>query len=135
MPLVTLHVPESLAPDRVAAVSEAVHEALVATVNIPATDRFHVIHRHDATTLIIDPDFPGVQRSGEAVIITIALRIGRTDDQKTALFAEVARLVRAKADIRPDDVMIVLNENTSMDWSFARGVAHYARPAALAGPQ
>jgi 4-oxalocrotonate tautomerase len=28
--------------------------------------------------------------------------------------------------LRPEDIMVVLTENTSLDWSFGAGVAQYA---------
>lgn len=129
MPLVVFNVPESLSDDRVAGLREAVHESLVEHAGIPADDRFHVVHRLGAAGLHADPAFLGVDRSAEAVIVTITFRMGRTDDQKRALFAEIARLARHKAGIRPEDVMVVLTENTSLDWSFGSGIAQYA-PAA-----
>ena len=126
MPLVTFHVPLTLSPERVSALSDAVHETLVAVANVPADDRFHVVHRHDASTLLIDPGFLGIARGPEAVIVTITFRMGRTETQKQALYSGVARLAEARAGLRPDDVMIVLTENTSLDWSFGAGVAQYA---------
>jgi len=132
MPLVTFHVPQSLPDDRITGLRDAVHEALVATANVPRDDRFHVVHRHDASSLLIDPGFPGVDRGPDAAIVQIIFRMGRTESQKQALYAEIARLAQAKAGFRPDDVMVVLSENTSLDWSFGGGVAHYAgTPAPL----
>ncbi len=126
MPLVKFNVPQSLPDDRVAGLRRAVHEALVATANVPEDDLFHVVHRLDAKSLIVDPAFPSVQRSPEAAIVEITFRMGRTDTQKQALFREIVRLAQARSGFRPEDVMMVLTENTSLDWSFAAGVAHYA---------
>ena len=126
MPLVKFNVPQSLADDRVAGLRDAVHEALVATANVPEDDLFHVVHRLDPSSLFLNPDFPGLARSQEAVIVEITFRMGRTETQKQALYREIARLARARAAIRPQDVMVVLFENTSLEWSFGSGVAHYA---------
>lgn len=127
MPLVKFNVPQSLSHDRVAGLRDAVHEALVATADVPPDDRFHVVHRHDAASLLIDPGFLGVARSPDSVIVEIIFRMGRTEVQKQALYREVVQLAQTKAGMRPEDVMIVLSENTSLDWSFGGGVAHYAR--------
>lgn len=126
MPLVKFNVPQSLADDRVAGLRRAVHEALVATANVPQDDLFHVVHRLDAQSLVIDPAFPSVERSPEAAIVEITFRMGRTDSQKQALYREIVRLAQAWSGFRPQDVMVVLTENTSLDWSFGAGVAHYA---------
>lgn len=126
MPLVKFNVPQTFPTDRVAGLCDAVHEALVATANVPSDDRFHVVHRHDASSLLIDPAFPGMKRSADAVVVEITFRMGRTQLQKQSLFSGIVRLAEAKAGMRPDDVMIVLTENTSLDWSFGGGVAQYA---------
>lgn len=127
MPLVKFNVPQSLSHDRVVGLRDAVHEALIATANVPPDDRFHVVHRHAADSLLIDPGYLGVTRSPDSVIVEITFRMGRTEVQKQALYREAVRLAQVKAGMRPEDVMIVLTENTSLDWSFGGGVAHYAR--------
>lgn len=126
MPLVKFNVPQTLPNDRLAGLRSAVHEALVATANVPPDDLFHVVHRLDQSGLLVDPGFLGVDRSSEAVIIEITFRMGRTDSQKQALYRQIARLAQARAAMRPEDVVVVLTENTSLDWSFGQGVAHYA---------
>jgi len=126
MPLVKFNVPQSLPDERVAGLRRAVHEALVATANVPEDDLFHVVIRLDAKSLVVDPDFPSLERSPEASIVEIAFRMGRTDTQKQALYREIVRLAQLKSGFRPEDVMVVLTENTSLDWSFGAGVAHYA---------
>lgn len=126
MPLVKFNVPLSLPDERVAGLRRAVHEALVATANVPEDDLFHVVHRLDAKSLVVDPAFPSLERSAEAAIVEITFRMGRTDTQKQALYREIVRLAQARSGFRPEDVMVVLTENTSLDWSFGAGVAHYA---------
>jgi 4-oxalocrotonate tautomerase len=54
------------------------------------------------------------------------LRAGRTNDQKRALYAHLAEIAARKAGMRPQDIMIVLSENTLPDWSFGNGIAQYA---------
>ncbi|GAB5464559.1 tautomerase family protein [Hoeflea alexandrii] len=129
MPLVKFSVPQSLADDRLVGLRDAVHEALVATANVPEDDLFHVVHRLDPSSLILNPSFPGLERSPEAVIVEITFRMGRTETQKQALYRDIGRLAQARAAIRPQDVMVVLFENTSLDWSVGAGVAHYALAA------
>jgi len=126
MPLVRFNVPSSLPEDRVSGLRSAVHEALVTAANVPQDDLFHDVHRLETDSFMSDPVFPGMARSADAVVIEIIFRMGRTDVQKQELFSKIARLAQAKAAMRPDDIMVVLTENTSLDWSFGGGVAHYA---------
>ncbi|MEJ1160993.1 tautomerase family protein [Prosthecomicrobium sp. N25] len=129
MPLVQIDVPALLAPERVRALADAVHDALVATVGVPPADRFQVIRRHQSGDLLVDPAYLGIARGPEAVIVAIAFRRGRTDEQKRALYRAIAAGAALEAELRPEDVMVVLTENGPADWSFGRGVAQYAAEA------
>jgi len=54
MPLVKFNVAQSLSKERLAGLCNAVHDALLATAKVPPDDRFHVIHRHEASCLLIE---------------------------------------------------------------------------------
>ena len=126
MPLVRFDLPAGLPPGRVAALAEAVHRALVETVDVPERDRFQVITEHPPGHLVMDPSFPEARRSREASIVQITLRRGRSEAKKRALFAAIARGAAA-AGHDPDDIMVVLTENEPADWAFSAGIAHYAQ--------
>lgn len=126
MPLVRIDVPAALAPERVRAVADAVHAAMVATINVPAADRFQVITSHGPAGLLIDAAFLDVARGPQALIVAITLRQGRSDDQKRALYREIVSRAAGVAAMRPEDIMVVLTENTLPDWSFGKGEAQYA---------
>jgi phenylpyruvate tautomerase PptA (4-oxalocrotonate tautomerase family) len=126
MPIVRIDAPAALQPERLRAVADAVHAALVTHMNVPEADRFQIISRHDAAHLLIDPHYPSVERTGEALIVAVTLRAGRTDARKQAFYRTVGAGAHEHAGIKPDDVMIALNENAPIDWSFGRGEALYA---------
>ena len=126
MPLVRIDAPASLPAKRLRRVADAVHDALMAHMNVPLADRFQIISRHDAQDLLIDQHYPSVERTQEALIVTVILRAGRTDAQKQAFYRAVVADAARNGGMKPDDVMISLGENTSMDWSFGRGEALYA---------
>jgi phenylpyruvate tautomerase PptA (4-oxalocrotonate tautomerase family) len=109
------------------AVSDAVQQAMIETIDVPPADRFHVLSEHAPGFLIIDPTFPDVDRSDDPLIVQIALRDSRTDDQKRALYRRITELLSENPGVRPADVMISLVGNAPVDWSFGDGVAHYAR--------
>ena len=126
MPLIRIDMPASLAPDRWAAVvGQSVHDSMVETIDVPPDDRFQIITEHAPARLVMDPHFPGATRPDEPFIVQITLRRGRTDDQKRALYAGIERRLR-QAGLPPESAMIVLTENTAVDWSFAGGTAAYA---------
>lgn len=126
MPLIRIDIPDTLPADRWAApIGQAVHDAMVDTIDVPADDRFQVVAVHAAGQLDMDPHFPGTTRADSPFIIQITLRRGRSDDRKRALYAAIeARLTQA--GLAPNSAMIVLTENSPVDWSFAGGVAAYA---------
>lgn len=131
MPLVRFEIPQSWTESRVSAFADAVHEALVETVDVPANDRFQVIAQHVPGRLILDPTYFGVPRSADAAVVQVTFRRGRTEAKKRAFYAAVARRAQAMG-VRPEDVMIVLNENTPVDWSFGAGVAQMSPAEAAA---
>jgi 4-oxalocrotonate tautomerase len=126
MPLVRISIPAHFTPERQQALSAAVHESMVATINVPAADRFQIITRHAPAELVIDPTFLDIERGSDAVVVHITLRAGRTNDQKRALYAQITEIASRTAGMRPEDIMIGLSENTPPDWSFGKGIAQYA---------
>jgi phenylpyruvate tautomerase PptA (4-oxalocrotonate tautomerase family) len=108
------------------AVSDAIQQAMVETINVPPADRFHVLSEHAPGFLIVDPTFLDVARSDDPLVVQIALRAGRTVDQKRALYRRITELLAENPGVRPADVMISLVENALVDWSFGDGIAHYA---------
>ena len=106
--------------------ADAVHGALMATASVPADDQFQIIHELDRDALIANATYGGVSRSDNLIIIQITLNTGRTLDVKKALYAEIARALQAKLEIRADDILVSLVQVTKEDWSFGGGRATYA---------
>jgi Tautomerase enzyme len=57
-------------------------EALV-SVSAPEDDRFQVVCEHDADNLLFDPDYLGIQRSDDLVVIQITWNEGRRSSRST----------------------------------------------------
>ena len=123
MPLTKISAPRHLASAQVRALAQAVQDGLVQVCHVPPQDLFQLISRFEAEDMILDPEFGGVSRSGDACIVEITFLRGRTDDQKRRLFRHVVESAVAQG-LRPDDVMIALTENSPMDWSLGLGVAY-----------
>lgn len=125
MPLVRLSFSTGKSAAWRAAVSDAVQQAMVETIDVPPADRFHVMSEHAPGFLVVDPTYLDVARSDDPLIVQITFRAGRSDDKKRALYRRTTELLAADPGVRPQDVMIVLSENTLVDWSFGDGIAHY----------
>lgn len=126
MPLVRITLRKGRTPEFLRDASNAVHEALVATANVPADDRFHIIEEVGRDQLIAHPTYGGVSRSDELIVIQITLNTGRTVEVKRALYADIAKRLQETLDVRPDDVLVSLVEVTKENWSFGGGRATYA---------
>lgn len=122
MPLARLAVPSSLSAEKIRALADAVHDALVETCAVPPKDRFQLIDRRDPEAMILDRHFPDVERSAEASIVEILFIEGRTPAQKVALYRRIVERAGA-AGLRGDDIMIGLVENARIDWSAGGGRA------------
>jgi phenylpyruvate tautomerase PptA (4-oxalocrotonate tautomerase family) len=99
---------------------------MVESINVPPQDRFQVITEHPADGLIYDPSYLGINRTDDVVFIQITLNVGRTVDQKRALYKKIADLLAQEPGVRPEDVVINLVEVTKENWSFGNGIAQYA---------
>jgi phenylpyruvate tautomerase PptA (4-oxalocrotonate tautomerase family) len=125
MPLVRISLQAGKPDAYRSAIADNVYLALRETVNIPEGDRFQIVTEHKPQQLIFDPNFMGMQRSTDFVLIRIFLTRGRSTAIKQALFRSIVDKLGAAPGIRPDDVMIVLTEVGLDDWSFGRGEAQY----------
>jgi 4-oxalocrotonate tautomerase len=125
MPLVKIYVRDTKNAAEVRAIGDAVHEAMVATANVPADDRFQILNRLDPDLIVAHPSYGGVSRSEDLVIIEITLNAGRTVEVKRNLYAGIAARLEGLG-VRPDDVMVSLIEVTKENWSFGGGRATYA---------
>ena len=125
MPLVRI----SLVKGRPAAlrrsIGDAVHRALVETVDVPARDRFQLLTEHEPGDLVYDSEYLGIARSDNIVIIQITLSAGRSLEKKRKLYRRIAHNL-GELGVRREDVWINLVEVAKENWSFGNGVASYA---------
>lgn len=106
-------------------IGRVVYEAMVG-VGVPPKDRFQVIHEHDADDFLFDPEYLGIHRTDDLVIIQVTWNEGRTVEQKKAFYKAIAEGLHAAIGLRMEDVFINLVEVKKENWSFGNGVAQYA---------
>lgn len=136
MPLVRIDLTADRSRVQRHAIADAVHDALVAVLKIPARDRFQIITAHDAADIIAEDAGLGFERSGSVVIVHIFTQAGRTTQTKQRIFAELADRLAA-VEVDGADLFLAISENRAQDWSFGFGRAQYvtgelAVPAASA---
>jgi phenylpyruvate tautomerase PptA (4-oxalocrotonate tautomerase family) len=125
MPLVRIDLRTGKAANYRSEIGRVVHDALT-SVGVPKDDRFQVIAEHEAGSFLFDPDYLGIHRSDDLVIIQITWNEGRTVEQKKQLYKAIAERLAKSPGIRPEDVFINLVEVRKENWSFGKGEAQYA---------
>jgi phenylpyruvate tautomerase PptA (4-oxalocrotonate tautomerase family) len=100
---------------------DGIHQALVDSIGMPEDELFNLVNDYDARQFFFNRTFNGMARSERPVVVEITLRRGRSDAMKRALYAAIARNLKANADVAPDDVFIFMHENDYSDWSVGGG--------------
>ncbi|MBM6581692.1 tautomerase family protein [Microvirga sp. BT689] len=89
MPFVRMSLLKRKSPDYLRELSDNVHHALVESFDVPADDRFQVIHQHEPGERIFDPIYLGGPRSDDFVLIAITARKLRAAEVKKAFYKRV----------------------------------------------
>ena len=106
--------------------SDIVYEAMVAHTGVPKNDRFQIIGEHNTENFIFDPDYLGIHRTSDLIMVQIFFNEGRSVAQKQALYKAIADGFSEQLGLRREDVFITLVEVKKENWSFGNGIAQYA---------
>ncbi len=85
-----------------------------------------VISEYDSDSFLFDPDYIGIHRTNDLVIIRITWNEGRNPEQKKALYKAIADGLHSAVGLRCEDVFASLVEVKKENWSFGNGIAQYA---------
>jgi 4-oxalocrotonate tautomerase len=108
------------------ALTQGIHQALMEVFKAPEDDIFMIITEHDADNFVFGRHYLGIERSDDLVMIQIAVSNTRGQDQKKALFAQIAENLARNPGVRREDVFVNLVDVARENWSFGNGVAQYA---------
>jgi len=128
MPLVRISLLKGKPAAYIRAIADGVHQALHAVYNVPADDRFQLIHQHEPGELIYDSDYLGIHRTDDVVFIQIVAANTRDTPTKQALYRAIADRLTASPGLRSEDIFIAITPNSRDEWSFGNGVAQYVKP-------
>lgn len=121
MPFIRTSVHHSTSPEHRQGMVTGIHQALVDSIGMPEDELFNLVSDYDAGQFFFNRTFNGMARSERPVVVEITLRRGRSDAMKRALYAAIARNLKANAGVAPDDVFIFMHENDYSDWSVGGG--------------
>jgi 4-oxalocrotonate tautomerase len=126
MPLVRIDLQKGKDANYRRKAGQIVYEAMVATSGVPKNDHFQVIGEHSAENFVFDPDYLGIHRTNDLIMVQIFFNEGRSVDQKKALYKAIADGLSTELKVRREDVFIGLVEVKKENWSFGNGIAQYA---------
>ena len=124
MPLVRIDVNQGRSPAELAALSRAIHDAILAEYGIPERDYFHILTEHAQGQIVAQDAGLGFERTDSVVMIQIFTQGGRSQEAKSSLFEAIASSL-AELGITGEDVFVGYVENSPGDWSFGFGRSQY----------
>lgn len=121
MPLVTLTVATTMPPATRRSLLDAVHAALV-SVGVPPTDRFQRVLALPPEDFVFDPGYPDVAGARDArfAIVQVLWSAGRSVKVRRQMLEHLRAMLGA-AGHDPEQLMLVFQETTWENWSFAGG--------------
>jgi len=121
MPFARIDLTKGKTPEYRATVADVVYGGIVGVLKAPEGDRFMIIGEHTPENFVYDPDFLGIKRSPDLVIIQVTSTVGNTKEQKVAFFRQVADELNRRLGVRREDVFISMVFVNREDWSFGNG--------------
>jgi phenylpyruvate tautomerase PptA (4-oxalocrotonate tautomerase family) len=103
-----------------------VNAALVANLGIPPEDRFQLIQEYGDDDFRHSDAFLDLTYSRDLIMVEVSFIVGRSDEVKKALIADLAARVVAAVGQRPDDIVVILTEVSASGVSFGNGLAQKA---------
>ncbi|MCW8278743.1 tautomerase family protein [Pseudomonas sp. PCH199] len=126
MPLVRVEIKKQQDPTYAKRIGQLIYAAMHSTIGVPKDDNFQILAEHDEHHFVFDPQYLGIQRTDNLVVIQITLSEGRTVEQKKLLYKTIAESLNKELSVRLEDVFINLVEVKKENWSFGNGIAQYA---------
>ncbi|OQD49271.1 hypothetical protein BWZ29_12695 [Enterobacter cancerogenus] len=106
-------------------ISDILHQALTETFAVPAQDRFHFFECFAARDRYIDRYYLSTGRTERAILFNIIAGKPRSNEQKAALYRQLAAQLNEKMGIEGGDVMVVIQFTAAEDWSFSGGKRYH----------
>lgn len=114
MPLIQVELEQALFDRAHDDIGEAIHQAQIEALGIPADDRFQVFRPRATGELKFDPGFNGVTRTSLVLIQVLAVHMYPVAVKRRFFETIVAKL--EPLGIRGEDVLIAVAENGFEDW-------------------
>jgi phenylpyruvate tautomerase PptA (4-oxalocrotonate tautomerase family) len=125
MPLVRIDVIEGRrTPEQLRRLADTIQEVMLDVFAAPPRDRYQVLTEHRPGQLICEDTGLGLERTDDLVVLQV-FQQGRSEDQKRALYAGLARRLEEATGLAPSDLIVSVIGNSREDWSFGLGRAQF----------
>ncbi|MCJ1764753.1 tautomerase family protein [Mammaliicoccus sciuri] len=124
MPLMKIDIIKGRKKSEIKQILDIAYETMLTAFDAPIGDRYQIVTQHEDYEMEILDTGLGVERTDGVIIFTIITR-PRTQQQKVQFYREVVNELHDKLNIREEDVMFSIVENTDEDWSFFKGEAQF----------
>ncbi|MBF9298627.1 MULTISPECIES: tautomerase family protein [Mammaliicoccus] len=124
MPLMKIDIIKGRKKSEIKQILDIAYETMLTAFDAPIGDRYQIVTQHEDYEMEILDTGLGVERTEGVIIFTIITR-PRTQQQKVQFYREVVNELHDKLNIRKEDVMFSIVENTDEDWSFFKGEAQF----------
>ena len=121
MPFIRTSVHRETSAAQRAGIVQAIHEALIEAIGMPAGELFNMITSYESDEFFFSRTFNGYSRSNKPVVVEITMRRGRSDAMKRELYRLIAKNISESTSIQPSDIFIFTHENDYSDWSVGGG--------------
>lgn len=122
MPLTRITVREGMSDARLQQLSALYHETLVEVFDVPPEDKFQILEALPARALVYHPHYQTGRRDGDFILFQILAGKPRSTVVKRRLYERLAERLHVDLGIHPDNLMVVIQQNGSEEWSFGRGL-------------
>src|ERR1700735_2615490 len=122
MPFVNISLARGKSGEYLEAVSQAVHDALVAELHMKPEDEFQLIHQHEPGEMVFNRNFLGRPRADDWIVFTITDGLERGERAKRRFYKTLVRLLGEGPGVWPADVFVMMTVTPPENFSFADGV-------------
>lgn len=124
MPIIKIDMIKGRTKEQIKAILDVSYEVMLDAFEAPEGDRYQIVTQHEDYEMAILDTGLGVERTDDVLVFTLVSR-PRTKDQKTKFYRNLVLRLHEELNIRKEDVMISLVENTDENWSFFNGEAQF----------
>ncbi|MDU4127662.1 tautomerase family protein [Pantoea sp.] len=121
MPITRITLGQDYSEARLQQISALLHQTLVAEFAVPVDDCFQLIELLPASQRIYNRYYLSEGRSEDFILFQITAGRPRSRQQKQRFYQQLCASLHSTLGIDPGDVMVIIQFNSSEEWSFSGG--------------